>query len=133
MLGTIAMKGNGVRIYIRYPNCLYSNAYQAVIDEGLQDTYLDNSVFIQDGVICHTSRSTIEHLENGRFCLLNFWSLLFINIIKNMWFIWKRNISRYNIKSCTELWNYPKGMKRNTDRSNQSTSRRLRAVVKARE
>ena len=52
--------GDGSKILIRCPTQLDSTAYQSVLEESLQDMYVDDSVFMQDGTPCHTSRSWKE-------------------------------------------------------------------------
>jgi len=58
-----AIKGDRSKIVIRCPTRFDSTAYQAVLEEGLQDMYADDSVFMQDGAPCHTSRSKMLYLE----------------------------------------------------------------------
>ena len=43
----IAVKGDGSKILIRCPTQLDSTAYQAVLEEGIQDMYADDSVFMK--------------------------------------------------------------------------------------
>ena len=64
------IKGDGSKILIRCPTLLDSTAYQVVLEEGLQDMYADDSVFMQDGAPCHTSRSTVLYLEKKKFVFL---------------------------------------------------------------
>jgi transposase len=133
-----AIKGDGSRILIRCPTRLDSTAYQEVLDEGLQDMYADDSIFMQDGAPCHTSRSTMSYLENKKICLLSDWPPQSpdINVIENMWSTLKRNVSQFNVTSSDDLWNVT--LKAWNDipietiyNLYKSIPRRLKAVLKA--
>ena len=67
-----AIKVDSSKILIRFPTWLASTAYQAVLEEGFQDMYAADSVLIQNGAPCHTSRSML-YLEMKKICLLSDW------------------------------------------------------------
>ena len=68
------------------PKQLDSTAYQAVLEEALQDMYADDSVFVEDSAPCHMSRSTVLYLKKKKICLLSHWSPISpdINVIQYM-------------------------------------------------
>jgi len=133
-----AIKRDGSRMLIRCPIRLNSSAYQLVLDEGLQQIYSDDSVFMQDGAPCHTSRSTMAYLELKKICLLSDWPPQSpdVNIIENLWSILKTSVSKFNVKSSDELWNvtfkaWNEIPTETIIRLYDSIPRRLKAVVKA--
>lgn len=133
-----AIRGDGERILIRCPIRLDSSAYQLVLEEGLQDMYVDNSCFMQDGAPCHTSRSTMLYLEQKKICLLSDWPPQSpdINIIENIWSILKTKVSKFKIKSSEDLWNVTLKVwneipTKTINDLYESIPRRLKAVVKA--
>ena len=133
-------KRDGRRILIRCPKSLDSTAYQEVLYEGLQDMYANDSIFMQDGAPCHTTRSTMSYLDNKKICLLSYWTPQSpdINVIKNMWFILKIRVFQFNIKSSDDLWNATLNAQNDipietTYNLYESIPRRLKAVVKAKE
>ena len=103
----VAIKGDDSKIPIRCPTQLDSTAYQAVLEEGLQDMYAEDTVFMQAGAPCHTSRSTMLYLEKKKNCLFSGWSLQSpdINVIKNMCSIMKTCIFQFNITPFDDFWN----------------------------
>jgi len=89
-----AIKGYGNKIFIRCPTRLDSTAYQAVLEEGLQDMYV-------------YARSTTLYPEKKKISLLSGWSPQSpdINVIKNIWSILKTCVLQFNITSSDDLWN----------------------------
>ena len=102
-----AVKGDGSKILIKCPTRLDFTAYQEVLDEGLQDMYADDSIFMQDGAPCHTSQSKMSYLDNKKICLLSAWPPQSpdINVIENIWSILKTNVFQFNMTSLDDLWN----------------------------
>ena len=47
------IKGDGSKILLRCPARLDSISFQAVLEEGLQDMYADDFVFMQNGASCY--------------------------------------------------------------------------------
>jgi len=105
-----AIKGDGSRILIRCPARLDSNAYQAVLDAGLQELLDGNSIFMHDGAPCHRSLSTRNYLDGRNICVLCDWPPQSpdFNPIENLWSIVKEKVAMQNPKNSDELWNCTK-------------------------
>ena len=66
----VAIKGDGSRVIMRFPNRLNSMGYQDVLESGLFKLYGSDSVFVQDNGLCNKSRSTLTYLDNKKVSLL---------------------------------------------------------------
>ena len=84
-----------------------STTYQSVLEEGLQDMYADDFVFMQDGAPCHPLQYTMLYLKKKKICLLSDWPphAPNINVIQNMWSIVKTCVFQLNITLSDDLWN----------------------------
>ena len=67
-----------------------------VLSKGLPDVYESRITFMQEGVLCHSSSSTSEFLDNKKVCLLSDWlaQLPDLNIIENMSAELKKRLSK---------------------------------------
>ena len=68
-----AIKGDGSRMLIHCPDLIDSFSDHDVLDCGLTDILNDKSIFMNDGVLCHRSRSTVKYLEGRKICFLSDW------------------------------------------------------------
>ena len=105
-----AILEDGSRALIRCEGSLDAKKYQDVLQEGLQNFDLATSVFMQDGARCHTAASTINYLEKKHVMLLSDWPPQSpdINIIENLWYILKKNVSCRHITDANNLWTVAK-------------------------
>lgn len=103
-----AIKYDGSRSLIKCDGNVNSIEYQSILRRGLIPIYNPQDIFIQDNAPCHRSASTVEFLGNEGICYVDDWPPQSpdLNIIENLWYDIKRNVSRRHPKSVDELWNY---------------------------
>lgn len=101
-----AIKSNGTRSIIKCPQRLNSAGYENIITQGLLPMYEYEDIFQQDGATCHTSKMTIQFLENAGVNLLSDWPPQSpdVSIIENMWSILKRNVEKRMANTPETLW-----------------------------
>jgi hypothetical protein len=100
------IKGDGSRMLVKCPTRLDSVGYQAVLKQGLLGLYENDSIFMQDGVPCHNSKSTKKFLDRHKICMLSDWPPQSpdLNIIENVWQILKGNVHKRSPSNSVDLW-----------------------------
>jgi len=68
-----AIKKDGTKILIRFPDPLNSNGYMDMLNKGLLPIYDRNDIFQQDNVPCHKSRVVSSIMDNFGICCLSAW------------------------------------------------------------
>ena len=133
-----AIKGDGTKVLYRCPTILNSEGYMQIIEGSLLPMLDSNSVFMQDGAPCHTSKATMSVIDKHKVCILSDWPPQSpdINIIENLWAKVKKNISRKQPVNKNELWELLKLEWDNIDTTDilqlyASIPRRLHDVIKA--
>lgn len=101
-----AIRCDGKRVLILCPDNVDSIAYQSILDEGLPQIYSTRHVFQQDGASCHTSRSTVQYLEQKAIRVLRNWPSQSPDLspIENLWDELKVSLGKLTFKDKAELW-----------------------------
>lgn len=101
-----AICGDGKKILIKCPDRLDSLKYQEILREGLPHVYGSENIFMQDGASSHTSKSTMQYIDNNNVCLLSDWPAQSpdINIIENLWAVLKLRVRKHKTTSIDHLW-----------------------------
>ena len=93
------------RIIIKCPDRLNSQGYQTILFEELTRIFI-LTTFMQDGTPCHKSKSTMNFLDGLNICVLSDCPAQSpdLNIIENLWSMWKKNVRKLTISNVDELW-----------------------------
>ena len=85
---------------------LDSVVYQEVLKQELLRIYENDSIFMQDGAPCHTSKATKKFLDHHKICILSDWPPQFpdLNIIENLWQVLKGNVHKQSQSNSVDLW-----------------------------
>ena len=69
-----------------------------------------DSIFMQDGALCHRSRSTLDFLDSRHICLLSDWPSQSpdLNILENLWSVLKSRVQKRLPRTSEELWAFTK-------------------------
>ena len=88
---------------MQVPHLLNSEEYQKILDTTLIS---NDSIFMQDGALCHRSKSTLEYLSSFHICAISDWPAHShdLNIIENLWSVLKSRVQKRLPKTSNELW-----------------------------
>lgn len=101
-----AIKSHGKRILVRCPHRMNSQDYIQILDRDLIPFYDYDEILQQDNAPIHRSAKVLDYLGEKYINYIDDWPAQSpdINIIENMWSLFKKRLSEYRSASLDELW-----------------------------